>query len=250
MLKYIKYILIVLSILALAACSSTPKSEEFYAEAEFQKANEDIEDNLLEDARIRFENIIRMDTKYVYAPLAQLRIADSYIKDDSAEIAIEEYRRFLDTYPRHKYASYAQYQIALAYFNMIRGPERGYGAALNALDHFLALNAVYPRNPYRKEVKIKIAQSEKIIAEHELMVGAFYFKRDAYHGAIDRLEGLVEDFPDYANDPEVLRMLAVSQRGLGNMDSSAEYLLRLESMFPKSKSLKKAKKAIRKLSEE
>ncbi len=234
----------------LVACSSADKTEPFNPEREFTKANEEFEDKHREDARQRFENIIRMDTQYLYAPLAQLRIADSYVADDDPELAIEEFRRFLDTYPRHKYAAYAQYNIGLVYFKLIKGPERGYGAALNALDAFTQLNELYPRNPYRQDAELKIEYSERIIAEHELMVGSFYFFRKAYNGAIDRLEGLIEAFPKYGDDPEVLWRLAVSHKGLGNDETSSEYLQRLEQLHPDSKYLKKARKYISKLKDD
>ncbi len=232
------------------ACSGADKTGSYDITSEFTKANEDFEDKRHGDARQKFENIIRMDTEYVYAPLAQLRIADSYVADDNPELAIEEFRRFLDTYPRHKYAAYAQYHIGLIYFELINGPARGYGAALNALDAFRELNALYPRHPYRQDVDIKIENSENVVAEHELMVGSFYFKRTAYHGAIDRLEGLIEAFPKYADDPEVLWRLAVSHKGLGDNARSDEYLQHLESLFPDSKYVKKARKHISKLLEE
>ena len=234
----------------LVACSSADKTAPYDTAKEFAKANEEFEDKRHEDARQRFENIIRMDTEYIYAPLAQLRVADSYVADDNPELAIDEFRRFLDTYPRHKYAAYAQYNIGLVYFKLIKGPERGYGAALNALDAFRELNGLYPRNPYREDAELKIEHAEKIIAEHELMVGSFYFSRTAYNGAIDRLEGLIEAFPKYGNDPEVLWRLAVSHKGLGNDSRSQEYLTRLEALFPDSKYVKKARKHISKLEEE
>ena len=79
------------------------------------------------------------------------------------------------------------------------------------------------------------------------MVGSFYFFRTAYNGAIDRLEGLIEAFPKYGDDPEVLRRLAVSHKGLGNDSRSDEYLTRLEALHPASKYVKKARKHISKL---
>jgi len=245
-----KYIIMAMALALLVACSSSDKNEAFNITEEFAKANEDFEDKRHEDARMKFENIIRMDTEYIFAPLAQLRVADSYVADDNPELAIEEFRRFLDTYPRHKYAAYAQYNIGLVYFKLIKGPERGYGAALNALDAFRELNGRYPRNPYRQDAELKIEHSEDIIAEHELMVASFYFKRTAYHGAIERFDGLVEAFPKYGDNPEVLWRLAVSHKGLGDNARSDEYLQRLISLFPDSKYVKKARKHISKLQDE
>ena len=245
-----KYLFIILTLGLLIGCSSTPDDVVFNAESEFAEANEDIEGNHLEDARQKLENIIRMDTEYTYAPLAQLRIGDSYVKSNDPDLAIEEYRRFLDTYPRHKYAAYAQYQIGIVYFDMVKGPGKGYGAALNALEAFDRLNEFYPRNPYRENASIKKEQSIKIITEHEMRVGEFYFKRTAYNGAIDRLTGLIRDFPKYIENPDLLRMLAVSYKGIDDDAKSDEYMTLLKEKYPDSKYVKKAKKQISKLKEE
>ena len=232
--------------LALSACAK-PEEAPFDPAVYFKAANEKLEDKLYEEGRQKLEKIIRMATEYVYAPLAQLRLADSYMMDDEPDLAVEEYTRFLDTYPRHKYSSYAQYRIGLVFFDLIRGPERGYGPALNAMDAFLTLNERYPRNPYRREAEEKMQECRRIIAEHEMMVGEFYLKRRAYHGATDRLEGLVRDFPEFADNPRVLWLMAVSYKGLGFEEHSASSLARLDELFPKSKNLKKAKKGLRKI---
>lgn len=245
--EMIKYITAIMALALVISCTPTHLDLTLAPDVAFKKANEEIEGHHFEDARQRLEHIIRTDTKYIYAPLAQLRLGDSYIESREPDLAIEEYRRFLDTYPRHKYASYAQYQIGLAYFGLVKGPDRGFGAALNALDIFTSLNETYPRNPYREDASLKIEQCNDIIAEHERIVGTFYFDRTAYHGAIDRLEGLVRDYPKYAEKSDVIMMLAVSYMGIGDETQSKQYLDRLESGFPDSKHLKKARKQIRKL---
>jgi outer membrane protein assembly factor BamD len=233
-------------LLALAACGK-PTEPPFDPEAYFKDANEKLDDKLYEEGRQKLEKIIRMDTEYVYAPLAQLRLADSYVMDDEPDLAVEEYRRFLDTYPRHKYSSYAQYRIGGVFFDLIKGPERGYGPALNAMDAFLDLNERYPRNPYRREAGEKIQECRRIIAEHEMMVGEFYLKRRAYHGAMDRLEGLVRDFQEFEDNPRVLWLMTLGYKGLGKDELSAGSLARLEELFPKSKYLKKARKGLKKI---
>ena len=82
-----------------------------------------------------------------YAPLAQLRIADAYVKEGEPELAVAEFRRFLEIYPDHRHASYAQYQIAMIYFSQIESPERGYGGAAKALEEFEKAQKKFPAEP-------------------------------------------------------------------------------------------------------
>ena len=247
-MKKFAILILFASVLMLAACAPKP-TPPFNAEMDFKRANEKLEDKFYDDARQTFERIIRMDTEYVYAPLAQLRLADSYKMDDEPELALDEYRKFLDIYPRHKFAAYAQYQIGMIHFKMIKGPDRGYGPALNALAAFRALNERYPRHPYREDTAVKIAQSKETIAEHELQVGSFYMKNGAYHGATERFEGILNDFPEYAENPQFLGRLAVAYEGLERKEDSERMLGELKKLFPDSKYLKKAKKDIRKIQE-
>ena len=244
-------VLVILSVACaflLASCSgAAKKAEPFDAEKLFKKANENLADKHMVVARQDLERIVRMDTTYEYAPLAQLRLGDSYMMDKDFELAIEEYGRFLDIYPRHKYAAYAQYQVGLAYFSMIKGPDKGWGAAMNALDAFMFLQERYPRNPYREDVDVKIAECRRIIAEHERLVGEFYYKRGACIGAVDRLEGLVRDFPEYADEPSVLMQLSVCYWKIERPEDSDASLERLRALYPDSKYVGKALKQIKKL---
>jgi outer membrane protein assembly factor BamD len=221
--------------------------ETLTIEEEFARANQNIEAKHYIDARKSLERVIRRDTKYLYAPLALLRLADSYVLDSEPEIAIEKFKEFLYTYPRHKYASYAQYQIGLIYFNYIKDPDRGYGEALDARKVFITLNEEYPRNPYRQDVLLKLAQLRDILATHEIMIGTFYYKNKAYPSAINRLEDLRRDYPSYGNKAEVLYALALSHSWLGQKENATQYITSLQEHHPDSAQLRKAKKKIIKI---
>lgn len=232
------------------SCAEKAPPRPFVAEEAFREANEKFKDKHFEEARKLFEEIKLNDTENIYAPLAQLRIADSYIAEEEPELAVDAYRRFLDSYPRHQYSSYAQYQIAMVYYNMIKGPDRGHGAAVRALDEFETLNRLYPRHPYRESVEYRMERARDVVAEHEFMVGDFYFKKGAYHGAIDRLEGIMRDFPDYRKEAEVLFRLAVSYKGIGEDAKAEEYLGLLTGKYPGNELVEKAGEKFGEIEEE
>lgn len=219
-------------------------AERFDPEKTFTAANEQFEKKEYEQARASFLEVKNRDLTKKYAPLAQLKIADSYVKEEEPELAVAEYRKFLEAYPDHQYASYAQYQIAMVYFDQIEGSERGYGGAAKALEEFEKLKTLYPRNPYKDVVDLKMEKCRNTIAEYEYLVGKFYYKKDSYNAALGRFEGLLKKYPDYKGEPEVLFYSAMSYKSLGQKEKAAEYLSRLVEKYPNNKLSGSAKKEI------
>jgi outer membrane protein assembly factor BamD len=241
------FIIIIISLLFLSSCSGKSAlrpPEAFDAEKTFVRANELLEKKNYEDARTAFLEVKNRDFSKKYAPLAQLKIADSYGKEDEPELAIAEYRRFLDSYPDNQYASYAQYQIAMVYFNQIEGPERGYSGAAKALEEFQKLKKMFPRNPYREEVDLKIQKCRNTIAEYEDLVGRFYYKKDSFKAAIGRFEGLLKNYPDYNKEADVLFYTGMAYKKLKQKDKALEYLTRFTEKYPHNKLVKDVKKEI------
>ena len=235
----------------MASCAKTiPVAEPFNPARAYKEANKKLEDKYEEEARRLFENIIRLDTSGEYAPLAQLRVADSYVMEDLPDLAVEEYREFLKTYPRHKFASYAQYQIGIVYFKLIKGHDRGFGYALKSLETFKTLNSEFPRNQYRKDAQIKIEQCRAVMAEHEYKVGEFYYDKGSCRGAVGRFESVRKDFPKYAGMSRVLYHLAVCYEKLGMEKRSKASLKEISKRFPNSGFHKKALREIEEYREE
>lgn len=236
---------LVLTLLASLSCSGKKevKSDEpFDAEKSLARANELIESKEYEEARRVLLEAKNRDVTKKFSPLAQLKIADSYVKEEEYDLAVEEYRRFLELYPDHKNAPYAQYQKAMAYFVRIESHERGYGAAAKALEEFEKLKRMFPRNPYREVVEIRIEKCRTTMADYEFLVAEFYFKKGSYNAALARFNSLISKFPDYRKEPLVLYNIAMSYKGLGDKARAAEYLTRLIEKYPNDRLVKDAKK--------
>lgn len=227
-----------------AGKSAVKPPEKFDPEKSFTKANEQLEKKDYEEARANFMEVKNRDLTKKYAPLAQLKIADSYVKEDETERAIAEYHKFLEEYPDHQYASYAQYQIAMVYFNQIESPERGYGGAAKALEEFEKLKKMFPRNPYKDVIEVRIEKCRDIIAEYEYLVGNFYYKKGSYEAAIKRFEGLLKNYPDYKGQSDVLFYTGLSYKQLNQKDKASEYLARFIEKYPNNININDARKAL------
>lgn len=237
-------LLLILSLFSCSGKSAVKTNEPFDAEKFFARANKLIDDKQYTDARSVLLEVRNRDLTKKYAPLAQLRIADSYVKEEETELAVAEYRKFLDMYPDHRHAPYAQYQIAMVYFNQIESPERGYSGAASALAEFEKLKRDFPRNPYKELIEIRIEKCRNVMADYELLVGEFYMKKGAYTPAIDRFEGLLKNFPDYKKQEKVLMDLAHAYKKIGQKEKSAEKLKNIIEKYPNSPVTSDAKKEL------
>ncbi|MDA8083370.1 MAG: outer membrane protein assembly factor BamD [Nitrospiraceae bacterium] len=234
-------------VLFLASCASKPvvkPTAEFDAEKSFARANKLLEDKEYAEARTTLLEIKNRDLTKKFAPLAQLRVADSYVKEEEPDLAVAEYRKFLEMYPDHRHAAYAQYQIAMVYFNQIEDPERGYGGAARALAEFEKLKKDFPRNPYRDLVDLRIEKCRNTIADYEYMVGEFYMKKGTYGAAVARFQSLLAAYPDYKKQEKVLLSLGLAYKKSGNRDKSAETLRLLVEKYPSSPLASEAKKVL------
>ncbi|MHB8881102.1 MAG: outer membrane protein assembly factor BamD [Thermodesulfovibrionales bacterium] len=234
--------------LTLLSCSSKPAvvkpAEEFDAERSFTAANKLIDEKEYNQARTLLLEIKNRDLTKKIAPLAQLRVADSYVREEEPELAVAEYRKFIEMYPDHRNASYAQYQIAMVYFNQIESPERGYGGAAKALAEFEKLKKDFPRNPYKDLVELRIEKCRNTIADYEFMVGEFYMKRGTYAAAIERFEGLLTTHPDYKKYDRLLLSLGIAHKKAGQKEKSEEVLKRLLEKYPNSPAAVDARKEL------
>lgn len=244
MIKNLFILFVLMTTLSCGGKTQVQETGEFNAEKSFIKANKLLDDEKYEEARSLFLEIKNRDLSKKYAPPAQLRIADSYIKEEEPELGIAEYRRFLELYPEHRHAPYAQYQIAMVYFNQIESPDRGSGVAAQTISEFEKLKRDYPRNPYRDVIEVRIEKARNIMADYEFLVGEFYMKKGSYRAAIGRFEPLLKNFPAYKKEDRVLFNLGLSYKESGQIDKAEDYFKNILEKYPESPLVSKTQKEL------
>ncbi len=239
--------LIIVFMLLFACSSKEHRREVFNPEKNLKEAQELIDNYEFDRARRLLIEVKNRDTTGQYAPLAQLKIAESYIEEEDIDRAVEAYREFLKLYPDHPQAPYAQYQIGMLYFKQIKDPERGSGIAKKAMEEFEKLLRDFPRNPYRTEAELRIKQCRYYLSEYEFIVGRFYYKKGSCRAAIGRFEGLIKNFPDSKRVPEAMLLTAECYKKEGKPRKARHYLQRLLSLYPRSPFADDAKEALEEL---
>jgi len=248
--------LILITILFLSsilACSSTDKAlkEIPFGEVKllFKKANELIKEGKYEEARKFLERVRAEDASQEFAPLAQLRIGDTYFAEGRYEEAQVEYETFLERFAYHTYAPYAQYRLGMTYFKRIGSVDVSYSMAKQALSAFEELLRKYPRNPYVEATERRIRSCRDVLAEYELYVGKFYFKKGSYRAAIRRFEGILRNYPGSRPEAEALYYTGLSYREMGRYEEAIEAFNALVQKFPHIEFSRKAREIIASLND-
>lgn len=82
----------------------------------------------------------------------------------------------------------------------------------------------------------------EIAAKHNLEVARWYLlKRKAYEGARDRLQEIIDTYPDFSRIDEVFFLIGEAHLKLGKNDKAADSFTRLLKAYPESEFAKKAR---------
>ncbi|MBT9382576.1 outer membrane protein assembly factor BamD [Pseudooceanicola sp. CBS1P-1] len=136
--------------------------------------------------------------------------------DESRQAA----QRFLDFYPSDDDAAYAQYLLALSYYDQIDEVGRDQGLTFQALQALRQVIERYPGSPYAKSAMMKFDLAFDHLAGKEMEVGRYYLKRDHFAAAINRFRTVVEQFQTTSHTPEALERLVEAYLSLGLTDEA------------------------------
>jgi outer membrane protein assembly factor BamD len=175
----------------------------------FKDAEEDIKSDHYLVAIEKLRTIKNRFPYSNYATEAQLRIADVYFLQESYGEAAVAYEAFRDLHPKHDKVPYAMFRVGKSYFNDIPGTiARDMTPAQKALDAFGDFLRRFPAAPEAAEARKDSTELRKLLAEKELYIGNFYFKRDFFDAARPRYQKVIDTFPETPAAAEAKEKLA------------------------------------------
>ena len=146
----------------------------------------------------------------LYAPKADIRIADCHRLRKEYPEAITRYQEFKKQHPFHPDLPYVEYQLGLCYYRQILSKDRDQKATEQALSIFQNVVANYPGTVFAGKAPEKIAFCRCRLAEHELYVAHFYLRKDEYAAAEKRAYTALEKYPASGVDDKALYYLALA----------------------------------------
>jgi len=179
-----------------------------------------------------------------------LRLADTYFNQGGDVNLVEaqyKYRDYINRFPTSDMADYAMLQIANVAYEQMEKPDRDQTKTREAIQKYRELLQLYPASSHRPEAEERLQAATDSLAEHERLVAAFYLKRGDYKAALPRLEGLLDDFPNFSKKDQVFYQMGVALAGLGREGEARLYFDRVLVEFPDSDHADDAREELAKL---
>lgn len=177
----------------LISCSTTEDIDVNSAEKAFKEAKEYEADERYEEALRRYDEIKNKFPYSTYSKESDLRIADIYFKKEEFTSAALAYSNFKYLYPNHKEIPYVSLQLALSYFNQLPSSiDRDLSKGVLAIQEFNLVIDKYPGTDFAKTAQEKKKATQDMLAQKELYIANFYFKKENWLSALRRYEGITK----------------------------------------------------------
>ncbi len=220
----------------LASCGLLPEqidetkdwsASKFYAEASEAMADKDYERaiELYEGLEARFPF-------GPYALQAQLDVAYAYYLYEEPDSALAAADRFIRLHPRNPFVDYAYYLKGIVNFNRSVGffdrfvptdpSQRDPGSALDSFKDFAELVRRFPDSRYAPDARKRMLYLRNNLAQYQVNVADYYFRRGAYLAAANRGVYVIENFQRTPAVKPALEMMIKSYRKLGMDELAAD----------------------------
>ena len=211
--------------LVLAGCSTGPKAAssplDAYSAEEIYKAGELVLNGKKpKDALHYFQEVQRLYPYTEWAKRALIMEAYTDHKSGKYEDARLSAQRYLDLYPGSEDSAYAQYLLALSYYDQIDEVGRDQGLTYQALQALRDVIELYPDSDYARSAILKFDMAFDHLAAKEMEIGRYYLKSGHYAAAINRFRSVVQDFQTTTQTAEALERLVEAYLALGLPDEA------------------------------
>ena len=194
--------------------------ENFTAEQIFERGEFELNRNREKDAAHYFSEIERLYPYSEWAKRALIMQAFSHHKATNYEESRSAAQRFIDFYPADDDAAYAQYLLALSYYDQIDEVGRDQGLTFQALQSLRTVIERYPDSEYARSAVLKFDLAFDHLAGKEMEIGRYYLRHDHFTSAINRFRVVVEDFQTTTHTAEALHRLVEAYLSLGLNDQA------------------------------
>jgi outer membrane protein assembly factor BamD len=182
----------------------------------------------------RFDDIDKQAPLSPYSRKGLLLSAYANFEASKWDDAITASRRFLAQNPTGSDAAYAQYIMAMSYYNQIPDANRDQERTERALMAMQELLERHPTSEYVNDVREKMLVARDQLAAKEMNTGRFYLEKRNYTGAINRFRDVVSKYQTTRHVEEALSRLTEAYMAMGITNEAQTAAAVLGHNFPDS----------------
>ena len=234
--------------LAIAACGSTVK-DDLNSTAAIEKLYADAKDDLnsgsYDKAIKSLERVEGRASGTLLGQQATLELAYAQYRSGERAAAVVTLDRFIKLHPSSPALDYALYLRGVVNFNDNLGilgslagqelSERDQQASRDAYQSFKQLVSQFPNSRYADDSRTRMDYIVNALAEYEVHVARYYFRRGAYVAAANRAQQAVTEYPQAPANEEALYIMVSSYEKLGLDQLRADAERVLKQNFPASR---------------
>lgn len=219
-----------LMMLVLAACGTNKpydETEGWSPARIYEEAKDEIDNSNFERG---IELLEKLESRYPYgryAQQAQIDVAYAYYKSGDNIQALAATDRFIRLYPNHSSLDYIYYLRGLISFNEDKGifslfsgqdmSERDPKGTKAAFDAFKEVVTRFPDSKYYEDSKERLQYLVNALAQNELHVARYYYRRGAYLAAANRAQEVIKRFEQ---TPSIEEALFIAMRSYEKLNMS------------------------------
>ena len=195
----------------------------------------------------KFNEVEIMFPQSKWAAKSTLMAAYAYYSQDYYYDTIEELKIFLRKYPKHENIDYANYMMALAYYEQIVDEKKDLNSILLSKEKFKFVINEFPETDYALDAKFKLDLINDILASKEMYLGRYYFDKRKWIPTINRFRKVVDEYSKTIYIEEALHRLVEVYYTLGLVDEAEKYANLLGYNYQSSEWYKKSYSVFNKL---
>ena len=181
-----------------------------------------------------------------WAPKSALMASYSYYIDDYYSDAIFHLERYMKTYPKDERMSYANFLLAMCYYESIVDEKKDLATLLKAKEIFQFIIINYPSTDFAIDANFKIDLIDDILASKEMYIGRHYIKKEKWIAAINRFKNVIDDYETTVYTEEALHRLVEIHYKIGLQEEAKKYASLLGYNYLSSEWYKKSYKIFNK----
>ena len=170
-----------------------------------------------------------------WAPKSALMAAYSYYIQDYYSDAIAELIRFQKIYPKHVNLDYANYLLAICYYEQIVDETKDLNSIVKAQEGLNYVLDNFPNSEYALDAEFKLDLVNDILASKEMYVGRYYFEKKKWIPAINRFRVVVDEYENTIYIEEALHRLVEVHYIIGLTEEAKKYAKILGYNYQSSK---------------
>ena len=206
----------------------------------YWEAKRRLDNGQAEMAAALFDEVERQHPYSPWARRAQLMGSFSYYVAQDYNKAIQAAQRFLQIHPGNKDAPYAQYLIALCYYEQISDVQRDQAITLQAKQALTEVIRRYPSSGYAADAQLKLDLVNDHLAGKEMTIGRFYQKSGRWLASTLRFREVVDEYQTTSHTAEALYRLTESYLAIGLPEEAKKSAAVLGANYPGSEWYEKA----------